>query len=372
MWRDAPSVNADEANVPPPSPRPVWRDSDELLREFTGEDLCGVTKADSQRFQEEPERTPCRSSRSPSPLPALLRRKRTQHKRAGKPPSEVAPGGVTEERRAKVRVPSRRRPTAGKAVWKDSPPVPRRVLIDTTKLVDLISDVGMPPRTTSIAATATSPASRKGLEERAFGCSSVAGEVGAGSQLPPPPNEKAPRTNRHWRHITHPLRVRRKGEQGWRGRSSTRESVPRPFYFSDKSAPGRGELTRSRHSSSGFLSAAPSSSSTVSFWKSTAPAPDVSTPARTSRSRLLLSSGVFLGNSGVRTGSKKSPAPPRAPAFEPRRGSPSDHHRARSDRRSRPKLPASHDHTQPRHKSSGIRERGGRFSPPDDGSPARR
>ena len=366
IWRDVPSDNADEPNMPPPSPRPVWRDSDELLKELTGDHFSMLPKSDSKA---------CRRSRSPSPLGALLRRKRAQHKRTGKAAdTAVSPGGGTEGKTAKARVSSRRRRTAGKAVWKDSPPAPRRALIDTAKLVDLMSDVEAAPRRKATA-TVNNLASRKGLANQAFGDPSTDTlEVGEGSHLPPPPHhEKTHGPNRHWRHVTHPLRARRKSEKGWRGRSSTRDSAPRPTSFVQGSPPGgRGKPTRSRHGGSEILSAAPPppSSSAASFWKSTAPASDDSTPAHTtSRPRLLFAGGVFSGNSGIRTRSKKPPAPPRAPAFEPRRGSSSDHHRTQSDRGPRRPLPLSVDHTQFRHKSGGMWLRGRRqFNLPHDKS----
>lgn len=322
VWRDAPSDATDRANVPPPSPGPVWRDSEELLGELNTRGTRDLLfqLPEKQNLRKPAWASSSTSRRSQSPLGTLLRRKR------GKPKSSVAVAGGGSKEINATSASSRKKRPAGEAVWKDSPAAPRKTLVDPTRLLDLMSGAEAVPRKT--------------IRTRAFGGSAVVGGAGAVSPLPPPPNEKSPKTNRDWRRIAHPLRAHRNGDQGPKGRSPTCVKVVRPMTHVAESLPGGAAPIRSRDSSSGFLSAA-SVSSAASFWRSIASIPD-GTPAR-ARSPPPVSGGSRL--------SSQTPlVPPRAPAFEPREGS--DRQRTRTNRRSRQRqvpVPVPGDDAQFRH-----------------------
>lgn len=334
VWRDAPSDAIDAANVPPPSPGPVWRDSEELVRELNTRDTRGDYHFQLPKTQK--VRRPARASssasrRSPSPLGNLLRRTRS------KPESSAAVAGGGKRDTNTTRAPSRRKRTAkGEAVWKDSPAA-TRMSVDPTLLLDLMSSAEAAPRKT--------------IGNRGFsGSVAAAGGVGAACPLPPPPNEKSPKTNRDWRRITHPLRARRKDDQGLhlqQRRAPTSEKVLGSMMYFAGSLPSSAALTRSRDSNSiGFLSAA-SASSAASFWRTISSIPD----GTAARSR---SPTPFSG--GTRLSSQAPTAPPRAPAFEPRGGP--DHHRTRTNRRSRQhRVSAPGDEAQFRRSRSGRLER---------------
>lgn len=332
VWRDAPSDATDNANVPPPSPGPVWRDSGGLLGDLNTRDTRDFHCCDSpetQNLRRPAWPSSSTSRRSQSPLGTLLRRKRN------KPRSSAAMAG-DEKRHTKTPRASRRknRTAGGEAVWNDSPAAPR-VLVDPTRLLDLVLSAEAAPS--------------KAIGNQAFSGSTavVAGGVGATSPLPSPPNEKSPKINRDWRRITrHPLRASRKDNQGQQGRSSTTgEGVLRPkVHFADNQ-PGSTALSHSRDSDSGGFLSAVSALSAASFRRSTASIPGV-TPAQ-ARSPHTVSGGTLFSSQTI-------PAPPRAPAFEPRRGS--EHHRTTPSRRSRQhRVQVSGGDVQFRHCRSGRR-----------------
>ncbi|CAN0319296.1 unnamed protein product, partial [Ectocarpus sp. 12 AP-2014] len=159
---------------------------------------------------------------------------------------------------------------------KDVASAPRSVLFGLTRLSDIVLDVEVLPSKPPTLAEAF----RKRPELWPSG-----GMVGATSVLPPPPPEKIPETNQHWRHNTQPLLARRSTPEGRRAQSPTLEGNLRPITV--KSTVGRSGL-KSRspeniNNNGRFLSATTSSSSTSSFWKSIACIPEASPLPRGNR-----------------------------------------------------------------------------------------
>ncbi|CAM9105135.1 unnamed protein product [Pylaiella littoralis] len=349
----------------PPSPGPVWRDSDESLEELrdsfrrpgprkappkegTPDDRFSSTET-ILKARQKPDKADFSRSRSPSPLSSILRRKRAQcfaklsggtNKRNSKPkPSPAVPGkreGTTSNS-ATTGVSRRKQRMTGKAVWKDSATAAtRKVLFDPARFLELVSDVEAAPSKNS------GLASRKRNKHGVSGRAQI-GVLEAAPLAPPPPQDNSPETNQHWRHITHPLRAWKKNGQGARGVTSTYREIS--GLNAVKESPGAYfGLTRSRSShnnrNSEFLPAAlspPAASFPESIADGTSsPLPRVFTargtqpPGKNARAgqrrrRQRFSASRYLRYNGFHVGSR---TPPRAPAFEPRGGPTSDHRTA--------------------------------------------
>lgn len=336
IWRDGPSDKDGSPDAPRPAPEPIWRDSDELSEElgaFCVRSPCKKSKTTGKcdkplhdttlKARPRPGEVALTRSRSPSPLSALFRRKGTPKivkPSGGKRSSK--PYGRERGHANKKNIPGRNARRVSEAVWKDSVAVPRKPLIDPTRISELMLGFEAAPRPACIKSGA--PMSRDESRIR-MPSPPVVGDVNPTSTLPPPPQK----TNWRWRYATHPLRVRRHHGQELNGHSPMIEDALMPVAAVVERSGGPARKQSRTNSREKYIGSTTSSTTAASFWKSITSIPD-EPPAPhagdSARGHPQLPANSRVGRRWLRApdkhrgtvenGSPAVSAPRRAPAFE--------------------------------------------------------